>query len=51
MMDRGNLTKLIPKEGADSKTFVKGSDAAEFGNKVEDQVRSRRKSMWNVADS
>ena len=43
MMDRGNLIKLIPKKGADSKTFVMGSDAAEFVNKVKDQVRNRQK--------
>ena len=28
-----------------------GSDAAEFVNKVKDQVRSRQKRMSNVADS
>ena len=31
--------------------FVMGSDAAEFVNKVKDQVRSRQKRMSNVADS
>ena len=44
MMDRGNLR-------ADSETFVMGSDAAEFVNKVKDQVRKRQKRMSNVADS
>ena len=39
------------QEGADSETFVMGSDAAEFVNKVKDQVRSRQKRMSNVADS
>ena len=39
------------QEGADSKTFVMGSDAAEFVNKVKDQVRKRQKRMSNVADS
>ena len=39
------------QEGADSKTFAMGSDAAEFVNKVEDQVRSRQKRMSNVAES
>ena len=55
MMDRGNLRKLIPKKGQirkpDSKTFVMGSDAAEFVNKVKDQVRKRQKRMSNVSDS
>ena len=36
---------------ADSETFVMGSDAAEFVNKVKDQVRKRQKRMSNVADS
>ena len=31
------------QEGADSQTFVMGSDAAEFVNKVKDQVRKRQK--------
>ena len=43
--------KLIPQEGADSEIFVMGSDAAEFEDKVKDQVRSRQKTMSNVADS
>ena len=47
MMDRRNLRKLIPKKGQDSKTFVMGGDAAEFVNKVKDQVRSRQKRMSN----
>ena len=51
MMDQGNLTVLTPKKGADSETFVMGSDAAEFLNKVKDQVRSRQKRMSNVAES
>ena len=38
MMDRGNLIKFNSQEGADSETFVMGSDAAEFVNKVKDQV-------------
>ena len=41
---------LITKE-ADSEIFVMGSDAAEFVNKVKDQVRKRQKRMSNVADS
>ena len=36
---------------ADSAIFVMGSDAAEFVNKVKDQVRKRQKRMSNVADS
>ena len=39
------------QEEAESETFVMGSDAAEFVNKVKDQVRSRQKRMSNVADS
>ena len=38
------------QEEAESETFVMGSDAAEFVNKVKDQVRKRQK-MSNVADS
>ena len=47
----GKLEKLNHQEEADSETFVMGSDAAEFANKVEDEVRSRQKRMSNVADS
>ena len=43
--------KVNSQEGADSETFVMGSDAAEFVNEVKDQVRSRKKRMSNVADS
>ena len=39
------------QEGADSETFVMGSDAAEFVNKVKDQVRNRQKRMSNDAES
>ena len=46
MMDRGNLRtgKLVSvhrQEEADSETFVMGSDAAEFVNKVKDQVAKK----------
>ena len=41
----GKPEKVNSQEGADSKTFVVGSDAAEFVNKVKDQVRSRQKRM------
>ena len=43
--------KVNSQEGADSETFVMGSDAAEIVNKVRDQVRSRQKRMSNVAES
>ena len=33
-----------------SENFVMGSDAAEFVNKVKDQVRNRQKRMSNVAE-
>ena len=36
---------------AESAHFVMGSDAAEFVNKVNDQVRGRQKRMSNVAGS
>ena len=39
------------QEEADSETFVMGSDAAEFVNKVKDQVKKRQKRMSNVAGS
>ena len=39
------------QEEAESETFVMGSDAAEFVNKVKDQMQSRLKRMSNVADS
>ena len=47
----GQLDSANSQEVADSETFVMGSDAAEFVNKVKDQVRSRQKRMSNVADS
>ena len=46
----GKPDKVNSQEGADSETFVMGSDAAEFMNKVKDQVRKRQKRMSNVAD-
>ena len=45
------LENLNYQEEADSETFVMGSDAADFVNKVKDQVRSRQKRMSNVAES
>ena len=47
----GKLDKVNSQEGADSETFVMGSDAAEYANKVKDQVLSRQKRKSNVADS
>ena len=47
----GKPEKLNHQEEADDETFVTGSDAAEFVNKVKDQVRSRQKRMSNVAES
>ena len=46
----GKLEKVNSQEGADSETFFMGSDAAEFVNKVKDQVGSRQKRMSNVAE-
>ena len=43
--------RLNYQEEADSETFVMGSDAAEFVNKLKDQVRSRQKRMSNIAES
>ena len=39
------------QEEANSENFVMGSDAAEFVNRVKDQVRNRQKRMSNVAES
>ena len=39
------------QEQAYFENFVMGSDAAEFVNKVKDQVRNRQKRMSNVAES
>ena len=39
------------QEEANSENFVMGSDAAEFLDKVKDQVRNRQKRMSNVAES
>ena len=47
----GKPDKVNSEEEADSETFVMGSDAAEFVNKVKDQVRNRQKRMSNVAGS
>ena len=47
----GKPEKVNSQEGADSKTFVMGGDAAEFVNKVKDQARNRQERMSNVAES
>ena len=47
----GQLDGANCQEEADSETFVMGNDAAEFVNKVKDQVRKRQKRTSNVADS
>ena len=47
----GKPDKVNSQEGADSETFVMGSDAAEFVDKVKDQVRNRQVRMSNVAES
>ena len=46
----GQLDSANSQEVADSEIFVMGNDAAEFVNKVKDQVRKRQKRMSNVAD-
>ena len=47
----GQLDKIIFQEVANSANFVLGSYAAEFVNKLNDQVRKRQKLMSNVAGS
>ena len=47
----GQFDSVNYKEQADSENFVMGSDAAEFVDKVKDQVRNRQKRMSNVAES
>ena len=47
----GKPETLNHQEEANSENFVMGSDAAEFVDKVKDQVRSRQKRMSNVAES
>ena len=47
----GKSEKLNYQDEADSETFVMGSDAAEFVNKVKDQVRNRQKRMSSIAES
>ena len=47
----GKLETVNHQEEANSENFVMSSDAAEFVNKVKDQVRNRQKRMSNVAKS
>ena len=50
MHDRsGQPDNSNSQEVANSENFVMGSDAAEFANKVKDQVRKRQKRISNVA--
>ena len=46
-----NPVSVHHQEQAYFENFVMGSDAAEFVNKVKDQVRDRQKRMSNVAES
>ena len=47
----GKPVTVHHQEQAYSENFVMGSDAAEFVDKVKDQVRNRQKRMSNVAES
>ena len=47
----GKPVSVNHQEQAYFENFVMGSDAAEFVNKVKDQVRNRQKRMSNVAES
>ena len=47
----GKPEQMNHQEEAESETFVMGSDAAEFVNKVKDQVRNRQKRMSSIAES
>ena len=45
----GQRDNVNSQEAANSKNFIMGSDATEFVNRVNDQVRKRQKRMSNVA--
>ena len=45
----GQLDTVNSQEVANSQNFIMGSDATEFVNRVNDQVRKRQKRMSNVA--
>ena len=47
----GQLDIVNSQEAANSQNFIMGSDATEFVNRVNDEVRKRQKRMSNVADS
>ena len=47
----GQPDSVNNQEEAESEIFVMGRDAAEFVDKVKDQVRNRQKRMSNVAES
>ena len=47
----GKFETVDHQEEANSEDFVMGSDAAEFVDKVKDQVRNRQKRKSNVAES
>ena len=47
----GKLETVNHQEEANSENFVMGIDAAEFVNKVKDQVRNRQKIMSKIAES
>ena len=47
----GKLVSVHYQEQVSSENFVMDSDAAEFVNKVKDQVRNRQKRMSSVAES
>ena len=49
--ESGKPETVDHQEEANSENFVMGSDAAEFVDKVKDQVRNRQKRMSNVAGS
>ena len=47
----GKLVSVHRQEQAYFENFVMGSDAAEFVNRVRDQVRNRQKRMSSIAES
>ena len=47
----GKPETLNHQEEANSENFIMGSDAAEFVNKVKDQVRNRQKRMSIIAEN
>ena len=45
----GQFDDVLSQEEANSQNFIMGSDATEFVNRVNDEVRKRQKRMSNVA--